>query len=186
MKTFAALVAAGVAASASAQTELCIIAETSDGTNWSLYAELLNPTGTVLAAISDLGFTMAGENFANFSYNSAFDSDFFGAATVSVSASSVDFLGGNTLPPLNNAGGPDSSNPLQIATFTADSVDELGFVLNGQVTGAYVSSPFPIILTYQTATGGAGDTPWSFKVIPAPASAALLGLGGLAAVRRRR
>jgi MYXO-CTERM domain-containing protein len=184
MKTFAAILAAGVATSASAQTELCITAATADGTNWTLTAELLNPTGSVLAAVADLGFTMSGSGFANFAYNAAFDSDFFGPAAVTVTGTSVDFLGGNTLPPLNNAGGVDSSNPLAIATFTADSVS--GMVLNGQVTGAYAGVPFPVILTYQDANGGAGDTPWSFKVVPAPASAALLGLGGLAAARRRR
>ncbi|GAB5496194.1 MAG: hypothetical protein Phyf2KO_12740 [Phycisphaerales bacterium] len=185
MKTFAALVAAGVATSASAQTELCIlVAPTGNGDEWAITAELFNPTGTVLATIADLGFVMNGTNISNFSYNSAFDSDFFGPATVNVSASQVDFLGGNTLPPLNNAAGPDSTNPLAIATFNADDVASLSLV--GQVTGAYTGVPFPIILTYQDAQGNAGDTPYEIKIVPAPASAALLGLGGLAAARRRR
>lgn len=185
MKTFAALIAAGVATSASAQTELCVtIQPTGNGSEWSITAELLNPTGSLRAAIADLGFVMNGEGFGNFSYNSAFDSDFFGAATVSVTGTQVDFLGGNTLPPLNNAGGPDGSNPLAIATFDADSVSSFAFV--GQVTGAYVGSPFDTILIYQDALGAAGDTPYQIKIVPAPASAALLGLGGLAAVRRRR
>ena len=185
MKTFAALVAAGVATSASAQTELNICIEEVSLGSWNITAELKNPTGTVLAAVADLGFSMSGSNISNFSYNSAFDSDFFGPASVTATASQVDFLGGNTLPPLNNAAGPDSSNPLAIGSFNADSVDS--FALVGQVTGAYTGVPFPIILTYQDANGGAGDTPVNIEIkpIPAPASAALLGLGGLAAARRR-
>lgn len=186
MKTFAALIAAGVATSAAAQTELNIcVEETSVGT-WTVNAELLNPTGNIVATIADLGFTMTGTNISNFSYNAAFDSDFFGPANVNASATSVSFVGYNTLPPLNNANGPDSSNPLFIAQFDADSVDS--FVLDGQVNGAYSGTPFPIILTYQTAAGTAGDTPYTIEIkpIPAPASAALLGLGGLAAARRRR
>ena len=149
MKTFAALVAAGVATSASAQTELCITIQPTAPGSWEMFAELLNPTGSVLATIADLGFVMNGVNISNFSYNSAFDSDFFGPATVSVSATQVDFLGGNTLPPLNNAAGPDSSNPLAIATFDADDVTSASLV--GQVTGAYTGVPFPVILTYQDA-----------------------------------
>ncbi len=185
MKTFAALIAAGVATSAAAQTELCIeIAPTGNGNTWAVNAELLNPTGNIVATIADLGFTMTGTNIANFSYNAAFDSDFFGPANVNASSTSVSFVGYNTLPPLNNANGPDSSNPLFIAQFDADSVDS--FVLDGQVNGAYSGTPFPIILTYQTAAGTAGDTPYQIKIVPAPASAALLGLGGLAAARRRR
>jgi len=186
MKTFAAILAAGVATSAAAQPELCITALTTDGMNWTLTAELLNPTDAILATISDLGFTMGGTNFANFTYNAAFDSDFFGPAVVNATASSITFQGTNTLPPLNNAGGIDSSNPLAIGSFTADDVDPNGFTLNGQVTGAYPGAPFPNVFFYQLADGSPGDVAWSFKVVPAPASAALLGLGGLAAMRRRR
>jgi hypothetical protein len=178
---------ATTASVAAAQTELCIVAETTDGTNWALTAELLNPTGTVLAVIADLGFTFQATNIGNFEYNSAFDSDFFGDATVSVTSTSVDFLGSNTLPPLNNGAGVDSSNPLVIATFTADSIDEHSFDLIGQVTGAYAGVPFPQILFYQNADGNAGDTAWTgFKVLPAPSTASLMCPCGLAASRRRR
>jgi hypothetical protein len=181
-----AALSATTASVAAAQPLLCINAVTADWVNWYLTAELLNPTGSVLAAISDLGFSFRGTNIDNFEYNSAFDSDFFGDATVNVTSTTVDFLGTNTLPPLTNAGGVDSSNPLHIATFTADFIDDSSFVLVGQVTGAYAGVPFPTILTYQDANGNAGDTAWSTCILPAPSAAALVGLGGLAASRRRR
>ncbi|PHQ78114.1 MAG: hypothetical protein COB69_10685, partial [Phycisphaera sp.] len=168
---------------AAAQTELCLLFSTTNGTDWTLTAELLNPTQTVLATISDLGFTMFGTNIANFEYNPAFDSDFFGPATVITTPSSVDFQGTNTLPPLANAGGVDSSNPLFIASFTADNIPQHPLVLNGQVTGAYVGVPFPIVFFYQYPFGS--DIPWSVKVIPAPSSIALLGLAGFVGRRRR-
>lgn len=185
MKTFAALVAAGVAASASAQSLDINIVEGPAG-SWTASAVLNAPTGTIRAVISDLAFTMNGAGIANFSYNSAFDSTFFGAATVTASATQVNFSGTNTLPPLNNPGGPDSSNPLSIATFNASSVSS--FTVNGQMTGAYVAAPFDNVFFYQNANGTAGTVPFSVNIVPvpAPASAALLGLGGLAAIRRRR
>jgi hypothetical protein len=173
---------ASTAVPAAAQTELCLLIETTNGIDWTLTAELLNPTGTVLAAVADLGFRMGGTNIDNFEYNPAFDSDFFGPATVSVTPTSVDFFGGNNLPPLNNAAGVDSSNPLHIASFTADDIAWFG--LSGQVTGAYAGDPFPVILTYLEA-GGGGDTPWSVKIVPGPPSIALLGIACLAGRRRR-
>ncbi|GAB5495251.1 MAG: hypothetical protein Phyf2KO_03310 [Phycisphaerales bacterium] len=150
---------------------------------WHLNAELMNPEGVVLAAVADLGLTIGGVNFSNVEYNPAFDSDFFGDADLTVTGTSIDFLGGNTLPPLDNAGGTDSSNPLHIMSFDADSVESVSLV--GQVTGAYTGSPFPTILTYQDAQGNAGDTPYKF-CIPAPGSALLLGLACTVTVRRRR
>ncbi len=178
--TLACLVSSAPAANA--QTELCVLIETTNGTDWTITAELLNPASTVLAVISDLGFNMSGSGFDDFSYNPAFDSMFFGPATVGVTDGQVDFLGGNTIPPLNNDGGPDSSNPLHIASFTATEVTDFAFV--GQVNGAYAGVPFPVILTYQNMNGG--NTPYSIKIVPAPASAAaFFGVAGLAFRRRR-
>ncbi|GAB5496196.1 MAG: hypothetical protein Phyf2KO_12760 [Phycisphaerales bacterium] len=184
---FALVTFVAVASPTNAQTRLCFtIAPTFNGSEWMMHAELINPTGNIRATIADLGFTMSGVNFSNFTYNPAFDSDFFGDANVSVTSSQIDFLGGNTIPPLNNAGGPDSSNPLHIATFQADSVDS--FMLVGQVTGAYVGSPFDTILTYQNADGTPGDTPWGDDLgcLPSPGSAAAVILGGAVSLRRRR
>ncbi|RNC82224.1 MAG: hypothetical protein ED559_10710 [Phycisphaera sp.] len=150
-------------------------------------AELLNPTGTILTTIADLGFVLNGTNISDFTYNSAFDSDFFGPATVSVTATQIDFIGSNTLPPLNNAAGPDSSNPLHIATFQADSVNS--FDLVGQVTGAYTGTPFPEILIYQNADGSPGDTYWCappYTCFPTPGTGTAVVVGGALLMRRRR
>jgi hypothetical protein len=186
-RSVAAAVLATTSFGAAAQTHLDMQLCTFNGVDWVLSARLHNPVSTVLATIADLGFTFTGSNIANFEYNPSFDSDFFGAADVTVTSSSVDFLGGNTLPPLNNAGGVDSSNPLHIASFTADNVDQFSFALVGQVTGAYVGTPFPSILTYQNADGSAGDTRVFFDFcIPSPSSASLLAIGSLAALPRRR
>lgn len=180
---------------AHAQTELIIkmyeISHLPDGDAlYGITAELTNPTGTILAAISDLSFTVDQTNIHNFQYNPAFDSDFFGPALVDITPTGLTFTGTNTLPPLNNPGGTDSSNPLQIATFEADDfhLSSLPTItILGQLTGAYSGVPFPEILVYQNADGSPGDVPFRafFSYIPAPSSASLLCLGGLAAARRR-
>ena len=200
------------ASSVSAQTELVISIQASesavmpgDTVTFTMTAELLNPTSSVLATVADYGFNLSfgGTDLilSNNDFAPAFDSDFFGPAADGVISgdSIIGAAGGNTLPPLNNAAGVDSSNPLLIYTFdatvpmntTESNYNISSFELVGQVTGAYTGVPFPTILTYQTAQGGQGDTPWSvngggFNVIPAPMSSlALLGAGALTARRRR-
>lgn len=187
MRLSAVLAGVCLASSATAQdTHLHFYITYEGPSEWLLWAELENPTGNVLATVSDLGFTLAGSNISNFEYNSAFDSTFFGDADVSVTSDRVDFRGGNTLPPLNNPGGPDSSNPLEIATFRADVIDS--FDLVGQVTGAYVSSPFPEIIIFQNADGSPGETPWCYFSLctPTPGTAVMLGIASSFAARRRR
>ena len=177
-------VLASVAGSVSAQTELVLCLNWAGNGRYDLTAELLNPTGTIRTIISDLSFTIGGYGFANFTYNPAFDSTFFGPATVSVTSTEINFSGTNTLPPLNNPGGPDSSNPLYIASF--DSMYFDSFTINGQFSGAYVGTPFDNVFFYQNANGSPGSVPFSVCIIPAPASATLMGLAGFAAMRRRR
>ncbi len=188
MKNFAAIALAGSALMADAQsTELNFyIYPTGNGNEWLMEAELDNPTGTVLATIADLGFTLTGTNISDFEYNSAFDSDFFGDADVTVTSEQIDFIGNNALPPLNNSGGTDSSNPLRIATFQADRVNS--FDLVGQVTGAYTGIPFPEILFYQNADGTPGTTRWCyfFNCTPTPGTATALFMGCALVARRRR
>lgn len=220
-RLFVAGCAVAASTAAHAQTELefrfeqnVYIVEPGDTITVTLMAELLNPTDTVLATVADMGFnlTFGGTDLTieNNEFAPAFDSDFFGPANDGVVSgdSIIGALGGNTLPPLNNAGGPDSSNPLTIYSFdvviplnplqSSYRMEESDFELAGQVTGAYAGTPFPTILTYQDAQGNPGDTPYRFNdflplddilhisVVPAPASSvALLGLGALAARRRR-
>ncbi len=160
---------------------------------YSIEAMLLNPTSTIRAIISDLDFTIDWTDLRDFQYNPAFDSTFFGPATVSVTPTQINFSGANTLPPLNNPGGPDSSNPLQIATFVGDDFSFVPFItpqltINGQLSGAYVDTPFDNVFFYQNADGSPGTVPFRvyFDYIPAPASVALLGFAGIATMRRRR
>ncbi|RNC81487.1 MAG: hypothetical protein ED559_06755 [Phycisphaera sp.] len=178
-----ALLPASVAAQTFLDIEVCYVGFD----RIEAYAKLVNPEGEVLAAVADLGFRLEGWDLRNFEYNPAFDSDFFGDATVTASSTSIDFLGGNTLPPLNNTDGPDSSNPLFLFSVEGNLT---GFELVGQVTGAYApagGSPFPTILTYQDANGNQGDTPYDIDFcFPSPGSASLLAFAGIAAVRRRR
>ncbi len=185
MKTFAALVVAGAAASVSAQSlNINIIEGPADF--FTMFAVLNNPAGTIRAVISDLAFTITASNITNFSYNPAFDSTFFGPATVNVTSTSLDFSGTNTLPPLGNPGGPDQSNPLQIATFNATSWIT-NFEINGQMTGAYVGVPFDNVFFYQNADGSPGSVPFRlYYYPPAPGSASLLALAGIGTMRRRR
>ena len=66
----------------------------------------------------------------------------------------------------------------------------------GQFSGAYEGSPFADVFFYQNANGSQGTVPFRGPnllempfleiVIPAPASVSLLGIGALAACRRRR
>lgn len=181
--------AAAIAASASAQTELVIdICEPTLG-HWVATAYLFNPESEVLATIADLEFELGGTGFDNFRYNPAFDSEFFGPADVLSLHNRVEFRGFNALPPLNNHGGPDSSNPLVLFELDAHTIDS--FSLVGQVNGAYVNSPFPTIITYQTSSGAPGDVPYlirifSFSCLPTPGSFTVLGFALPLGMRRQR
>ena len=196
--TFVCLGAGLIACPVLAQTSLEIrmsFVEFVDGGDalYSIEATLQNPTSSIRAIISDLAFTIDWTDLRDFQYNPAFDSTFFGPASVSVTPTQINFSGTNTLPPLNNPGGPDGSNPLQIATFVGDDFSFVPFItpqltINGQLSGAYVSSPFDDVFFYQNADGSPGTVPFRayFDYIPAPASAALLGFAGIAVMRRRR
>lgn len=155
------------------------------GVRNEIFARLFNPTGEVQAVIADLGFRVEGWDLSDFIYNPAFDSDFFGPASVDITSSEITFRGGNTLPPLNDPGGPDSSNPLPIAEFYGSI---WSFSLEGQVNGAYVGTPFANVYTLQYAAGGPGDMPYEIRYcnFPSPGTASLLGIAVAFAARRRR
>ncbi len=214
------VVAAGVVlctGSAFAQTRLVIAsypdrntAGLGDVVTWSVVAELLDPdpTKTILATVSGVGFDIghqgdSGIQVFNNSFQPAFDNQFTGPADdgVVVGSSIVGAEGENRLPPLNNNGGPDRSNPLLVYTYqiliTEDTPRTLfgELTINGQFTGAYSGSPFPEILWYQNSDGSPGDTPYGYPpllhmpfltIVPAPMSASLLVLAGAGAARRRR
>ena len=160
---------------------------------YSIDAMLLNPTSTIRTIISDLDFTIDWTDMRDFQYNPAFDSAFFGPASVSVTPTQINFSGTNTLPPLNNPGGPDGSNPLHIATFVGDDFSFVPFIvpqltINGQLSGAYVGTPFDNVFFYQNADGTPGTVAFTayFDYIPAPATLAMIPLAGAVGLRRRR
>lgn len=205
-----------------AQTNLLIYitpdrteAAVGDTVTWTFIAELRNPdpNKTILATVFDIGFDIAhsgnlgpeiGLQISGNSFNPAFDSVFFGPADPGdISGTSIlGALGINTVPPLNNPGGPDSSNPLVIYTYDTLITDGTPRTvsafptINGQFNGAYVGPPFADLIFYQNADGTPGNVPFGLPdilnyptltiVVPSPASASLLGFGTLMLARRRR
>ncbi len=162
--------------------------EVSQG-SWEVYGELHNPQSVIDAAVWDLHFVLEGSGLSNFSYNTAFDTDYFGPPSIMLSPSVIEFEGLNPGGPLHNADGPDSSNPLYLVSFSADSVSN--FDLVGQNSGSYVATdsfPLGMIFFYQLVNGSPGTVPFRIEINPIPTSGtgAVAGLIGLQLLRRRR
>lgn len=153
----------------------------------------------------NVGFDLvAGSQNSTFQVDSAFLSfaeiqNAFGAASAAVSVTDLNFdgatvspvSGGMYLAQINGAvpGGTDAAqllnSPLSVGVLGTDTVSENfgggSFVaLNSDVSS--ISSRFEFALSAGDLASGTG----TFVVIPAPASAALLGLSCLVSVRRRR
>ena len=181
MNTIMFVPIAMTAASVSAQPHLILdVGEFSPG-NWAITAELLNPTDTISAVVNEFHFIIGGTNISGFSSNPLFN-----VYIEDVTPTQIDYAGTNLVPPLNTPPQPDSSNPLMMGTFAADSVASIDVV--GTLTGAYEDVPFANIFFYQNADGTPGSVTFEANItpIPTPGSLALLGLGGLVVVRRRR
>ena len=86
----------------------------------------------------------------------------------------------------------DRSNPFVVGTFsfTAGAEGVLSYAITkGQASSAFVSvasSAFAETLYADTNAAGLTIQVQDLNIVPSPASAALLGLGGLVAIRRRR
>lgn len=183
MKTFALIAVAGVASSATAQDMIVCVEEVSAG-SWEITAELVtSPSANALVQVwADASFVIDGSAITINNYNASYDTSLGNAVITGNGTDSVSFVGNaNTF-----FGTTDASNPLAVASFSAASVS--GFSLVGQNSALFVSPPFGEVLLYQTALNEPGSLTFAVEIkpIPAPASAALLGLGGLAAARRRR
>ncbi len=207
-----ALAAAFIAAPAAAEPHLVLrliadehVIQPGESVHWQLWAELFEPDGEILATVAEIDFSLTfggipSLSIADNNFAPAFDSTFFGPADDGiVSGDSIaNAIGTNTLPPLNNPGGPDSSNPLLIYSFTMVH-DGFGggekytpqLTINGVFTGAYVGSPFPTIFFYQlSSVPFPVPVPFSVQAdtvynIPTPATGTLA-LLSLTALRRRR
>jgi hypothetical protein len=193
MKTVALIALAGVASTATAQDLTITIAPTG-GDNWSVtaqYSGALPGAATAIDAVwSDASFNISGDAPITFGtgWNPGFTSALFGDPAITNDGSnSVTWVGVQPGAPL---GAPDASNPLFVDDFTyAGTAAGLSAELVGQNTALFSGDPlqpFGTIALYQDAQGNAGELTFEIVIVPAPASAALLGLGGLAAVRRRR
>lgn len=68
----------------------------------------------------------------------------------------------------------------------AAHADENGVVTLGADFGTFLGSTTPAGYTFSDLPGNGAIVRFSFAVVPAPGSTALLGLGGLVAARRRR
>lgn len=195
MKTFAIVALSGVAASASAQDLIVTVDDLDGDGRWFVSAEFVSALPGATTAIgtvwSDTSFVIGGDGsditIDAASANAGYTSAIFGAPVISNGAN-ASFVAVMPAAPL---GAPDSSNPLSVVEFDyAGNPGDLTFNLNGQNTGLFTgdpAQPFGTILGYLDVNNNPGEL--SFRVdilIPAPASAALLGFGGLAAVRRRR
>ncbi|MEO1534191.1 MAG: MYXO-CTERM sorting domain-containing protein [Planctomycetota bacterium] len=194
MKTFAIVALAGAASSVTAQ-DLVICVDDLDGDGrWVVTAEFVGAipgSATAIGAIwSDTSFRIDGDGsditIDAASANAGYTSAIFGAPMINNGASAT-FVG---LQPVG-LGNPDPSNPLSVVEFDyAGNPNALSFELFGQNTGVFTgdpAQPFGTVLTYLDANNNPGAGTFAVEIkIPAPASAAVLGLGGLAAVRRRR
>lgn len=196
MKTFALIALAGVASNATAQDLVISVVQQANLSDWEISAEFFGslPAGTTaIGAIwSDASFRVSGDGAVNFGtgWNPGFQSALFGPPAISNDGTNtVTWVGVQAASPL---GTPDASNPLFVDDFSyAGSAANLSLELFGQNSALFTGNPaepFGTILLYRNAQNQPG--PLTFRVdivpVPAPASAALLGLGGLAAARRRR
>ncbi|MEO1583564.1 MAG: hypothetical protein AAFR96_03200 [Planctomycetota bacterium] len=195
MKTLAMIVLAGSASTVAAQDLLVCVEEVSVG-RWAVSAEY---TGAIPGAATGIGAIWADTNFTingdgseitidAASANAGYTSAIFGVPAIT-NGSTAQFVG---LQPGGGLGAPDASNPLSVVEFDyAGDRAALDFQLTSQNTALFTGDPlepFGTIGTYLNVDGTAGELSFAVEVkpIPAPASAALLGLGGLAAARRRR
>ena len=191
MKTTALIIVAGMAAAASAQvmTISWTVADSADGDP----SEINGSAVLSMWASMDPGAT----GFAGSIYDILGDAE-WAAGTVDSYDNLLDALtddgtlqGNNDitgvesfqLPPLFN---PffDASNPIQLYAITWTPASYAGQSVSG--TTSHLN--FDVYTdTSGTSVGYQGDvTGFRFTVAPAPASMALLGLGGLVATRRRR
>lgn len=186
MKTFAMIVAAGIASSAAAQ-DVIITVDPTVGTVSMNYVDA-TPIGAIQQLWSSISVRLTGDapitiGTQSSVYTSALTPT--GAAIGGNGTGNVTFVGeaGGAL----FGGAVDSSNPFAPFTFNyGGTLAGFNFQLFGQNSITFVQPPFGNPQNLVNANGTAGPISFRVDIVPAPASAALLGLGGLAAIRRRR
>ncbi|MGP1273737.1 MAG: hypothetical protein ACTS22_10425, partial [Phycisphaerales bacterium] len=163
------------------------------GTSWSITAEFIGAPGPgpVATIWSDANFDLTSSDgvISNVDLNQGFDSSSLGAPVIGGEGTGAVTIRATMPAGLLANGDLDSSNPLAVGTFDyTGTAAGLSAAMVGQNSISFTLTNFPFsdAQFYQLANGSAGTRVLEFRIIPAPASAALLGLGGLAAARRRR
>ena len=184
MKTAAMILAAGIASSASAQFDNTIVVDPFAGTVNITY----NGALPVQQLWSDISVRITGDGAINILTQSSNYTDLLsptGAVITGDGSGDVTFVGAAGGSLLGGTHTPD--NPWAPFTFSyAGDVNNFGFELFGQNTNTFVQAPFGNPINMLNGDGSQGPQSFEVIIVPAPASAALLGLGGLAAIRRRR
>jgi hypothetical protein len=176
--------------SCAAQADLLITVDPFAGTLGAEFRSPLPAGATGVGTIwSDVSFRITGDGpitIDTTTWNQQYDS-FFGPPVITGNGTSaVTFVAIAPGPLLG--GSFDSSNPLSVMTFQyGGSASAFGFELVGQNSAAFTGGgPFGLVLLYQDSAGNPGDLSFEVAVLPAPGAAAVLGLGGVLAARRRR
>lgn len=181
MNKFALIAAAGFAGTASAQL-VCITVDATDLNAVTVTYEIDGTdaavAGNTALQVLDAGLRFTGGTTVSSDFNPTF-AQLGPIAEVGLGTADYNFQGTNQgFPPF---GAPSFDNPILVGTF----------VLSGDVAVELVNVN-SIIAFGTPGDNGFGEfialdaNNTEIKYIPAPATAGLLGLGGLAAARRRR
>lgn len=185
MKTAAMILAAGIASSAAAQ-DITITVNPTPG------AESLTigyNGGLVVQQLwSDISVRLTGDGPINVTSQQNVYTSVLTPAGATITGNGtgvVTFVGAA---PGALLGAPvNSADPFSPFTFTnGGTAGGLVLELFSQNTSTFVLPPFGNPINMMNANGSLGPLTFEIVYVPAPASAALLGLGGLAAIRRRR
>lgn len=186
MKTFAMIVAAGIASSAAAQDVVITVDPSVGSVSFEYFGAL-----PITQLWNSISVRLTGDAPITISNDSpVYTSFFFGGPLITGNGTnSVEFVGEapGALAPVVPAP-VDSSNPFSPFTFNyAGSAGAFGFELFSQNSIMFnLNPPFGDPRNLVNADNTLGPISFRVDIVPAPASAALLGLGGLAAIRRRR
>lgn len=165
------------------------------GNTWSMSAAYFGDVGaginSVWAEVS-LDIRSLDGSISDIQMNRGYVTSVFGPPVITGSGTQAVSIRNASMPGGIAFEGPDndSNNPLLVMTFQYDgSASDLSFELIGQNSMSFVSTLLPLFgdtKFYQDGRGEPGELVLAFDVVPAPASAALLGVAALAATRRRR
>jgi len=194
MKTAAIIAVSGLTAIASAQTatvslthnDADSVINVGETVTWTMTIEF---TGG--EAVSGVNMRIDGDNALGQSSAFAYEATNGGNNGGASNGAGIGFVNmTNSLFLESFGGGPaNRDNPLTIGTFdfTAGAAGTLAYSIStGEASSAFLTVAPNAFGDLAVAEGEASFNIQSLTIVPSPASAALLGLGGLVATRRRR